>query len=68
MSHASFSDGLLLNATPGSVEALTAHDNLLLTQALELSFLDEVLKKESSSLLHLNAKIPSGVEVEQLRK
>jgi hypothetical protein len=68
MTHASFSDGLLLSATPGSPEATTALDNLSLTEALDLSFLDKVLKKEPAPLLDLNGKTPPGVRVEHIGK
>ena len=68
MTHASFSDGLVLSATPGTVDASTALSNLLLTEALELSFLDKVLKKEPSPALdHTRRPLP-GVEVEQIGK
>jgi hypothetical protein len=68
MTHASFSDGLLLSATPGSVESSAALDNLSLTEALELSFLDKVLKKVPAPLLDLATKTPSGVEIEKIGK
>jgi hypothetical protein len=68
MTHASFSDGLLLSAIPSSIEASTALDNLSLTEALELSFLDKILKKEPAPLLDLNAKTPPGVKVEHIGK
>jgi pimeloyl-ACP methyl ester carboxylesterase len=68
MTHASFSDGLLLSATPGSAEASTALHNLSLTESLELSFLDKVLKKQTAPLLESNANAPDGVEVEPLGK
>jgi hypothetical protein len=68
MTHASFSDGLLLSAIPGSPEASTARDNLLLTAAVERSFLDKVLKGEPAPLLDVAAKTPSGVEVENIGK
>jgi hypothetical protein len=66
MTHASFSDGLLLSAAPGSIESSTALDNLSLTEALELSFLDKELKKAPAPLLDLATKTPSGVEVEKI--
>jgi predicted dienelactone hydrolase len=68
MTHASFSDGLLLSATPGTIEASTALHNLSLTEALELSFLDKVLKKEPAPLLDHNGKTSPGVEVEDIGK
>jgi predicted dienelactone hydrolase len=68
MTHASFSDGLLLSAVPGSPEASTARDNLLLTAALERSFLDKVLKSEPAPLLDSAEKMPSGVVVETIGK
>ena len=64
MTHASFSDGLLLSAIPGSPEASTALDNLLLTATVERSFLDKVLKREPVPLLDLAAKTPPGVKIE----
>lgn len=66
MTHASFSDGLLLSATPGSHEASTALGNLLLTEMLERSFLDKVLKKEPAPLLDLTDNAQSGIEVEHI--
>ena len=54
MTHASFSDGLLLSATPGSPQASTALRNLSLTESLELSFLDKALKKKPAPLLDRN--------------
>jgi hypothetical protein len=64
MTHASFSDGLLLSAIPGSSEASTALDNLLLTAAMERSFLDKVLMREPAPLLDLAAKTTPGVKIE----
>jgi hypothetical protein len=49
-------------------EASTALDNLSLTEALELSFLDKLLKREPAPLLDLNAKTPPGVKVEHIGK
>ena len=64
LTHASFSDGLLLSAIPGSPEASTALDNLLLTATVERGFLDKVLKRESVPLFDLAAKTPPGVKIE----
>jgi predicted dienelactone hydrolase len=64
MSHASFSDGLLLSAAPGSTQASTALSNLLLTEALDRSFLDKYLKNEPAALL--DQVVPSGVTVEHI--
>lgn len=66
ITHASFSDGLLLSATPGSTQASTALSNLLLTETFERSFLDKYLKDEPSPLLDQAAKTPSGVAVEPI--
>ena len=66
MTHASFSDGLLLSATPGSTQASTALSNLLLTEELDRSFLDKYLKKVPTPLLDQIANIPSGVTVEHI--
>ena len=41
--HASFSDGLLIDAVPGSSGAFSAAKNLELTERLEMDFLDSVL-------------------------
>jgi hypothetical protein len=68
MTHASFSDGLLLGATPGSPQASTALRNLSLTESLELSFLDKVLKKKPTPLLDRNGEAPRGVEIEPVGK
>jgi predicted dienelactone hydrolase len=64
MSHASFSDGLLLSAVPGSTQASTALSNLLLTEVLDRSFLDKYLKNEPSAVL--DQVVPSGVTVEHI--
>lgn len=66
MIHASFSDGLLLSAVPGSTEASTALSNLLLTEAIERSFLDKYLKFETAPVLDQPAKTPSGVTIERV--
>jgi hypothetical protein len=68
MTHATFSDGLLLSAVPGSPQAATALSNLLLTEKLDRSFLDKYLKNEPAPLLDQPAKIPSGVTVEHIGK
>jgi dienelactone hydrolase len=68
MTHASFSDGLLLSATPGSAKASTALSNLLLTEALDRSFLDKYLKNETAPLLDQAAKAPPGVTIEPIGK
>jgi predicted dienelactone hydrolase len=64
MAHASFSDGLLLSAVPGSAEASTALSNLVLTETIDRNFLDKYLKGEPAPLLDQPAKTPSGVVVE----
>jgi predicted dienelactone hydrolase len=66
MSHASFSDGLLLSAAPGSKQASIALNNLLLTEALNRAFLDKYLKNEAAALLDQAAKAPTGVTVEHI--
>jgi pimeloyl-ACP methyl ester carboxylesterase len=68
MTHASFSDGLLLSATSGSTEATVALQNLLLTEELDRSFLDKNLKNQPAPLLDLAANTPSGVMVEHIGK
>jgi predicted dienelactone hydrolase len=68
MAHASFSDGLLLSAAPGSTQASVALSNLLLTETLARSFLDKYLKNETAPLLDQDAKTPSGVTVERIGK
>jgi pimeloyl-ACP methyl ester carboxylesterase len=68
MTHASFSDGLLLGAAPGSTEASTALSSLLLAETIDRSFLDKYLKSEAAPLLDQPAKIPSGVIVEHIGK
>jgi hypothetical protein len=66
MTHASFSDGLLLSALPGSVEASAALSNLLLTETIDRSFLDKYLKNEPAPVLDQPERTPSGVGVEYL--
>jgi hypothetical protein len=68
ITHASFSDGLLLGAAPGSPQASTALRNLSLTESLELSFLDKVLKKKPAPLLDRYGEAPRGVEIEPVGK
>jgi predicted dienelactone hydrolase len=68
MTHASFSDGLLLSAVPGSLQATTALSNLLLTETIERSFLDKYLKNEPAPLLDQTVSLPSGVTVERVGK
>jgi hypothetical protein len=68
MTHASFSDGLLLSAVPGSIQATTALNNLLLTETIERSFLDKYLKNEPAPLLDQAGRLPSGVRVEHFGK
>lgn len=68
MVHASFSDGLLLSAAPGSTQASAALSNLLLTEAIERSFLDKYLMDESAPLLDQAAGVPAGVRVEHIGK
>jgi pimeloyl-ACP methyl ester carboxylesterase len=66
MTHASFSGGLLLSATPGSSEAAVALENLLLTEGIERGFLDKIFKNESAALFERAGKSPSGVAVEPI--
>lgn len=66
MGHASFSDGPVLNAAPGSKQAADALRNLELTEGLELSFLNKTLKGEPAPLLDDAAKMPSGVKIERV--
>ncbi|MGC1781892.1 MAG: hypothetical protein WA708_05195 [Acidobacteriaceae bacterium] len=66
MTHASFSDGLVLSAVPGSTQASNALSNLLLAERLDRSFLDKYLKNEPAPLLDQPKKIPSGVTVEHI--
>jgi predicted dienelactone hydrolase len=68
IAHASFSDGLLLSAAPGSPQASTALTNLLLTELINRSFLDKYLKNEPAPLLDQAAKTPYGVTVEQIER
>lgn len=66
MGHASFSDGPVLNAAPGSKQAADALRNLELTESLELSFLDKTLKDKPAPLLDDAAKMPPGVKIERV--
>jgi pimeloyl-ACP methyl ester carboxylesterase len=68
MTHASFSDGLLLSAVPSSIQASTALSNLLLTETIVRSFLDKYLKNEPAPLFDQSVRIPSGVSVEHVGK
>lgn len=66
MAHSSFSDGPVLNAPPGSAQSTVALQDLLLTEDLEMNFLDENLKGNPAPLLDGTAKVPSEVQVERV--
>lgn len=66
MTHASFSDGLLLSAAAGSEKAATASRNLLLTEAIARSFLDKTLKGNEAPLLDSTAERKDGVNVQRI--
>ena len=66
MTHASFADGLLLSAVPGSTQASAALSHLLLTEEIERAFLDKYLKNATAPLLDQPANIPSNVTVEHI--
>lgn len=65
MSHASFSDGPILNARDPA-QALVAAENLRLTEELERAFLDKSLKGASDTYFSKSGGNPSGVEIESV--
>jgi hypothetical protein len=65
MTHASFSDGPILNA-PNAERASIALANLLLTEELERVFLDKYLKGSPAPLLDRDDKTKPGVSIERV--